>query len=80
MPPGHGLYLYASTKHRFSVHTLLFGLDFDNFNALVTTTRGANLVWQAQFMALGTRDHIARLERMMASSPALAALAQLVFW
>jgi hypothetical protein len=72
--------LYASTKHRFSVHTLLFGLDFDDFHALIVTTPGTNLVGQAQFVTIGAWHEIPGLQRMMAAPLPLAGLAQFSFW
>jgi hypothetical protein len=58
----------------------LFRLDFDDFYAFVVATRGANLMGQAQLVAVGTWDQIPGLEGVMTASPTLAALAQLVFW
>ena len=58
----------------------LLGLDFEYFDALVVAARGANLMRPAQLVAVGTGNQIARLEGVMTASPALSALAQLVFW
>ena len=53
----------------------LFTLDFDNFDALVAATRGTNLVWQAQLVALGARDQISGLQRMVTAPAPLPAFA-----
>jgi hypothetical protein len=59
---------------------LLFCLDFNDFDALIIATRWANLMRHAKLMTTGAWDEILGFERMMAASPTLAALAQLVFW
>jgi hypothetical protein len=59
---------------------ILFRLDFNDFDAFIVATRGADLMGQAKLMTIGAWNQISSLERMMTAPPALAALAQLVFW
>jgi hypothetical protein len=56
-----------------------FGLDFDDINAFIAATRGANLVGQTHLMAFGAGNQVPGFEGMMAAPVALAALAQFVF-
>lgn len=77
--PGTTSVRWVMRSSRIDAFFLLFRLDFDDFNASVATTRGTNLVWQAQFVAFGTRNQVPRLERVMASPLAFAALAQFSF-
>jgi hypothetical protein len=69
-----------ATLHLGRCTPISFRLDFNDVNALVAATRGADLVRQAQLMAFGAGHQIPGPERMMATPVAFPALAKLSFW
>jgi len=54
---------------------LLFGLEFNNFDASIVTARRANLMGQARLVALGAGNYVAGHKCIVAAAPAFAALA-----